>query len=261
MAGILLRSKGDFQFFRGGASEASRDAVYSPPFKGLGAKRAMNAFSEIPANVTPCQDLARYETVAKFLAAELSGFSLGAEPLDVAETIELLTEEMEDMPEVIADCRQAVEAFSELESVLDRMFSLADRAVELNDSDPRALAALDEEFAAYGHLIARLAGDSRFAGTVLSLATSAEAKVTRVILGYLAGARRDFREKLDDQRRRINCAMDEALVMLARILDEGEEISFAMREDLTDLLAKLAALAPEARAVAEERLSVSLYLH
>jgi hypothetical protein len=177
--------------------------------------------------------------MARLLAKGLSTFSLSSDPLDVAETLEQLTEEMEDMPTVIQDCRMAMEAFGQLESVLDRMYALADRAVELKDSTPALMRTMDEEFSGYAHIVARLAGAHDFSGPCLSLASSAEAKVTRIILGYLAAARQNFAMRLEEQRRHINTAMDDAISLLMRILDEGDEISYDTRKGLEDLLGRL----------------------
>jgi hypothetical protein len=181
-------------------------------------------------------DLIHFETVARVLARELSGFRLGSDPLDVAETLEQLTEEMEDMPRVISDCRRAVEAFGELEGALDRMYSLADRAAELEDSDPALLMAMDAEFAGYAHIVARLAGAGDFNGPCLSLSTSSEARITRTVLTCLSAARHGFAAKLEEQRRHINSAMGEAMDLLVRLLEEGEQISFETREGLATLL-------------------------
>jgi hypothetical protein len=181
-------------------------------------------------------DLNHFETVAKVLARELGGFRLGSDPLDVAETLEQLTEEMEDMPRVISDCRRAIEAFGELEGALDRMYSLADRAAELADSDSRLLLTMDAEFSGYAHIVARLAGAGDFDGPCLSLVTSAEAKVTRTVLACLSAARHGFAAKLEEQRRHISSAMSEAVELLARILEDGEEISNETRSGLNGLM-------------------------
>jgi hypothetical protein len=188
------------------------------------------------------KDLLHYENVARVLAKGLTGFRPGPDPLDVAETLEQLADEMENMPFVITDCRMAVEAFEQLESVLDRMYALADRAVELNDAKPNVLAAMDEEFGGYSHLVARLAGADEFDGPRLSLATSAEARVTRVILGCLSGARQGFARRLEEQRRRINDAMDDAMALLLRMLDEGEGVSPETRAGLAAVLERLRAM-------------------
>jgi hypothetical protein len=184
-------------------------------------------------------DLHHYETVARVMARELAGFRLSSDPLDVAETLEQLTEEMEDMPRVIADCRRAAEAFGELEGCLDRMYALADRAVELDDSNPSVTLAMDEEFSSYAHLVARLAGADDFDGPCLSLVTSDEARVTRTILGCLSNARQGFAAKLDEQRRHINIAMADAMALLVRILEEGDEISRETRDGLSALMETL----------------------
>jgi hypothetical protein len=181
-------------------------------------------------------DLNHFETVARVLARELSGFRLASDPLDVAETIEQLTEEMEDMPRVIGDCRRAVEAFGELQGALDRMYSLADRAAELDDSDPELLLAMDSEFSGYAHIVARLAGAGDFDGPCLSLVTSSEARVTRTVLACLTAARHGFAAKLEEQRRHINSAMSEAMELLARILEEGDQISNETRDGLNGLM-------------------------
>jgi len=192
-----------------------------------------------------CPDLNHYELVARILANELSSFSLTSEPLDVAETIETLSDEMETMPQIISDCRLAVEAFSELDRTLDRMYSLADRAVESGDSQPALLSGLDEEFRGYSHIIARLAGANDFDGPSLSLASKNEAIVSRQILACLGVARQTFLKRLNEQRRRINDAMDEALEMLGRILSEVEEISHETREGLTELVDRLNTMSRE----------------
>ncbi|MDR2198414.1 MAG: hypothetical protein LBR53_02965 [Deltaproteobacteria bacterium] len=190
------------------------------------------------------QDLTHYETVARILAMELSSFELVADPLDVAETLEELSEEMEDMPYVISDCREAAAAFSELEGALDRMYSLADRAIEAGSSDPSILNVLDEEFSLYAELVARLAGADDFEGPILSLATPEEARITRVILGCLSDARHNFALRLEEQRRHINTAMDDALGLLTRILENGTGISHGTRSGLSALLSKLRSLDP-----------------
>jgi hypothetical protein len=195
--------------------------------------------------VQDCPDLSHYEMVAKIMANELSTMELAAEPLDVAETIETLGEEMGNMPQIISDCRLAVEAFSELDGALDRMYALADRAVDSREDDFALREALDEEFSGYAHIVARLAGADEFDGPSLSLNTAGEARVARQILGCLAAARHDFSQKLRDQRRRINSAMDEALEMLAGILADVEGISHATREGLTALVGHLRALGGE----------------
>ncbi|MDR1041994.1 MAG: hypothetical protein LBR80_17870, partial [Deltaproteobacteria bacterium] len=137
---------------------------------------------------------------------------------------------------VISDCRRAVEAFGELEGALDRMYSLADRAAELHDSDPALLLAMDEEFSGYAHIVARLAGAGDFDGPCLSLATSSEAKITRTVLACLTEARHGFAAKLEEQRRHIDCAMSEAMELLTRILEEGEAISNETRSGLSGLV-------------------------
>jgi hypothetical protein len=164
---------------------------------------------------------------------------LASEPLDVAETIETLTEEMETMPEVISDCREATEVFGELEQTLDRMYSLADRAVEAGAREPGLLETLDQEFSGHAQIVARLAGTAEFDEPSLTLQTVPHARVARQILGYLAAARFKFSQRLNEQRRRINLAMDEALALLSHILTEVEDISFETKTGLGELVDRL----------------------
>ncbi|MDR2340053.1 MAG: hypothetical protein LBF40_07975 [Deltaproteobacteria bacterium] len=199
-------------------------------------------------------DLTHYESVARILAMELSSFELVADPLDVAETIEELTEEMEDMPHVISDCRMASEAFQELEGALDRMYSLADRAIEAGAGNPGLLDTLDRQFAGYAEIVARLAGADDFEGPILSLGTVEEARVTRIILGCLSEARHNFALRLEEQRRRINTAMDDALSLLLRLLETGEGISHDTKAGLRTLMEKLGTIDPTTQAaIAVER--------
>ncbi|MDR3203331.1 MAG: hypothetical protein LBV23_01105 [Deltaproteobacteria bacterium] len=188
------------------------------------------------------QDLSHYEMVAKIMASELSTLELTAEPVDVAETIETIGEEMANMPQIITDCRLAVEAFDELDGALDRMYSLADRAVECDEKDEGLRIGLDDEFSGYAHIVARLAGADEFDGPSLSLITKSEAKIAREILGCLGAARHDFSRRLLEQRRRINGAMDEALEMLGKILTEADELSNATRQGLSELVTHLRSL-------------------
>jgi hypothetical protein len=190
-------------------------------------------------------DLNHYEEVARIMAMELSSFELLADPLDVAETLEELTEEMEDMPEVISTCRLAAETFLELEGALDRMYSLADRAIEAGAENPELLNTLDKQFAGYAEIVARLAGADDFEGPILSLSTVEDARVTRIILGCLSESRHSFAVRLEEQRRNINLAMDDAMKLLQRILEEGNEISHDTRAGLTALLTKLKSLDPK----------------
>jgi hypothetical protein len=187
-------------------------------------------------------DLYHFELVAKILADELSQIRLSEEPLDVAETIETLSEEMEAMPAVIFDCREAAETFGELDGTLDRMYSLADRAVEAGPREPGILSGLNEEFAGYAQIVARLAGSDDFEGPSLSLATVSEAKVARQVLGYLAAARTDFCRRLDEQRRRIGLAMEEAMELLTYILTEVEDLSYDTKMGLGELVERLTEL-------------------
>jgi hypothetical protein len=179
------------------------------------------------------------------MANELATLELTSEPLDVAETIETLSEEMGQMPQIITDCRLAVEVFNELDTTLDRMYSLADRAVESKDEDDALRMGLDEEFAGYSHIVARMAGADYFDGPSLSLLTKSEATVARQILGCLSRARHDFSKRIFDQRRRINNTMSEAIEMLSKILSEVENISYHTRDGLTELLAHLQTLSGE----------------
>ncbi|MDR0356059.1 MAG: hypothetical protein LBJ64_10065 [Deltaproteobacteria bacterium] len=192
-----------------------------------------------------CQDLNHYEMVAKILANELRTMELTSEPLDVAETIETLSEEMGQMPQIITDCRLAVEAFNELDVTLDRMYSLADRAAESSEIEEGLRLMLHEEFSGYTHIVARLAGADDFVGPSLSLLTRGDAKVALQILSCLGRARHDFSKRLQDQRLRINFTMDEALEMLTRILTEVENISYSTRDGLTELVAHLQTLSGE----------------
>ncbi|MDR1487694.1 MAG: hypothetical protein LBT62_06885, partial [Deltaproteobacteria bacterium] len=128
-----------------------------------------------------CPDLNHYETVARIMASELATMELTAEPLDVAETIETLSDEMGQMPQIITDCRLAVEAFNELDLTLDRMYSLADRAVESGEDELGLRDCLDTEFSGYSHIVARLAGADEFDGPSLSLLTKSDARVARQI--------------------------------------------------------------------------------
>lgn len=186
-----------------------------------------------------CPDLSGYETIARILAQELPSLTLYTEPLDVVDSLENLTDEMSQMPEIIQDCRLATEAFDELDQVIGRMYALADRAVELPDDQDGARVILDEEFRGYAHIVARLAGADDFDGPNLSLATRPEALAARKILSYLNETRRSFTQKLADQRRQINDAMDEALNLLVKIVSEAEELSHYNRDRLRDILGRL----------------------
>jgi hypothetical protein len=200
---------------------------------------------QLSCDQTACPDLNHFELVAKIMADELASLELDAEPLDVAETIETLSEEMGGMPQIITDCRLAMEAFSELDGVLDRMFSLADRAAECPEDQESLFERLDDEFSGYAHIVARLAGADDFDGPSLSVGSREEAQVARRILGCLGTARHSFSRRLEAQRRRINGAMGESLEMISRILTEVEDISYATRESLTELLAHLKTLGRE----------------
>jgi hypothetical protein len=197
------------------------------------------------ADITACTDLTHYEMVAKIMANELATMELASDPLDVAETIENLSEEMERMPEIITDCRQAVETLNQLDLALDRMYSLADRAAESDEGESELRQRLNEEFAGYAHIVARVAGADNFEGPFLSLETRADARVCLQVLGCLGGARHDFTKRLQDQRRRINAAMDDALNVLATILRDAEHISYATRDGLTELVGHLRNLSDE----------------
>ncbi|MDR2946552.1 MAG: hypothetical protein LBV79_07405 [Candidatus Adiutrix sp.] len=190
-----------------------------------------------------CPDLNKYEQVAKILAQELPGLALGSEPLDVIDSLENLSDEMARMPEIIQDCRQATEAFDELDQVIGRMYALADRAAELPDDRDQDRFILNEEFKGYSHIVARLAGAEDFDGPSLSLSSRPEAMAARKILAYLNDARRGFTRKLADQRRQINNAMDEALALLIKITSETEDLSHYNRDRLQDILDRLAVLA------------------
>jgi hypothetical protein len=192
-----------------------------------------------------CPDLNHYELVAKIMANELATLELASEPLDVAETIETLGEEMNQMPQIISDCRMAVEVFSELDLTLDRMYSLADRACESREEDQALRMGLDDEFAGYSHIVARMAGADDFDGPSLSLLTKGEAKVARQILACLSKARHDFSKRIFDQRRRIDGTMTEAIELLTRLLTEVENITYRTRDGLTELVAHLQSLAGE----------------
>ena len=189
-----------------------------------------------------CPELNDYERIARLLARELSSLPLGAEPLEVADSLESLSEDMALMPEIIKDCRLATEAFDELDQVIGHMYALADRAVELPDSRTRERRLLDEEFKGYSHIVARLAGAEDFDGPSLSLVTRPEALAARRILGYLGEARTGFTRKLANQRRHINQAMDEAMALLARLVNDSDDLSQEARGRLGDLLGRLTAL-------------------
>ncbi|MDR0881314.1 MAG: hypothetical protein LBP55_02045 [Candidatus Adiutrix sp.] len=186
-----------------------------------------------------CPDLNRYEQIARILARELPGLTLMTEPLDVIDSLENLADEMAWMPEVIQDCRLATEAFDELDQVIGRMYALADRAVEAPERQTDTRRILDEEFRGYSHIVARLAGADGFDGPSLSLKTRPEALAARQILAYLGEARGSFTRKLAEQRRQINSAMDEALTLLAQIVNETEDLSSDNRRMLQDMLARL----------------------
>jgi hypothetical protein len=190
-------------------------------------------------------DLSHYEKIARILAQELPALALVSEPLDVIDSLENLSEEMSVMPEVIQDCRLATEAFDQLDNVIDRMYALADRAVELPDDNNHERVVLDREFAGYSHIVARLAGADDFDGPSLSLTTKPEARAARKILAYLNDARTSFTRKLADQRRQINSAMDEALAMLVKLVSDTEDLSHVNRERLMELLDRLAVSAKD----------------
>ena len=185
-------------------------------------------------------DLGRFEKIARILSQELPGLSLGSEPLDVIESLENLSEEMGQMPEVIQDCRLATEAFSELNQVIGHMYALADRAVELPEDSREERRLLDEDFKSYSHIVARLSGADNYEGPSLSLASRPEALAARTILSYLNEAKGNFTLKLSAQRRQINLAMNEALALLVKIVYEAEELSHNNRRRLQDILDKLA---------------------
>ena len=208
-----------------------------------------------------CPDLNNYEKIALILAQELPSLSLMSEPMEVIDSLENISEEMARMPEVIQDCRLATEAFGELDQTIDRMYSLADRAAELPESANGTRLSLDEEFRGYAHIVARLAGADDYDGPVLSLVTKAEALAARKILSYLNEARGGFTRKLDDQRRQINQAMDEALGFLVRIVSETEELSAYNRDRLRDILGRLSILKSDLQTGYESRMPVAGWLH
>ncbi len=189
-----------------------------------------------------CPDLSKYEQIARILAQELPSLSLMSEPLDVIDSLENLSDEMAQMPEVIQDCRLATEAFDELDQTIGRMYALADRAVELPDDQAARRRLLDEEFKGHSHIVARLAGADDYDGPALSLSTKPEALAARQILAYLNEARTSFTRKLAEQRRQINNAMDEALALLVKILNETEELSHSNRGRLQEILDRLVVL-------------------
>jgi hypothetical protein len=125
------------------------------------------------------------------------------------------------------------------------MYSLADRAAESKQDDQILRQILDDEFTGYAHIVARLAGADSFDGPSLSLLTKTDAKVALQILSCLGQARHTFSKRLQDQRRRINSTMDEAMDMLSRILTEVENISYSTRDGLTELVAHLRTLSGE----------------
>jgi hypothetical protein len=188
-----------------------------------------------------CPELSGYEEIARLLARELPNLPLGSEPLDVADSLENLSEDMALMPEIIKDCRLATEVFDELDQVIGHMYALADRAVELPENRAAERVILDEEFKGYAHIVARLAGAGDFDGPSLSLVTRPEAQAARRILGYLGEARTGFTRRLADQRRHINQAMDEAVALLVRLVSETEDLSHQGRDRLRELLDRLAA--------------------
>ena len=202
-------------------------------------------------------DLSNYEKIASFLAQELPDLALNTEPLDVADSLESLSEEMALMPEIIRDCRLATEAFDELDQVIGRLYALADRAVELPENRPQERRLLDEEFKGYAHIVARLAGAEDFDGPSLRLVSRPEAKAARRILSYLNDARTGFTRQLANQRRQINNTMDEAVAILVRLVKETESLSCEGRGRLEDILDRLAGLneaAAPARPEASKRL-------
>jgi len=205
-----------------------------------------------------CPELHNYEQIARLLALELPNLPLSAEPLDVADSLATLSEDMAMMPEIIKDCRLAMEAFAELDQVIGRMYALADRAAELPDSRNPERLLLSEEFHGYAHIVARLAGADDFDRPALSLATRAEAGATRRILGYLGETRTGFTRQLGRQRHQINQAMDEAVGLLVRLVNETENLSPESRHRLENLLDRLAGLneaaAGQARPVPARRL-------
>ena len=190
-----------------------------------------------------CPELSNYEQIARLLAQELPNLPLGSEPLDVIDSLGNLSDDMAMMPEIIKDCRQATEAFDELDQFIGRMYALADRAAELPDSRKAERNILDGEFKSHAHIVARLAGDEDFGGPALSLATGSEALAARRILGYLGEARTGFTRRLANQRRQINQAMDEAVALLVRLVSDTDDLSHQGRDRLRDILDRLAALA------------------
>ena len=189
-----------------------------------------------------CPELSDYEQIARLLARELPALALNAEPLNVADSLENLSEEMARMPEMIQDCRQATEVFDELDQALGRMYALADRAAELPENQWSARRLLDEEFKGYSHIVARLASADDFDGPALTLAGRAEAQAARRILGYLSEARTGFTRRLARQRRQINSVMDEAVALLVRLVSEEDDLSSQSRDRLQDILDSLARL-------------------
>ncbi len=191
---------------------------------------------------TSYQDLARYELIAQILAKELPHLPLLSEPLDIIDSIESISGDMVHMPEIIQDCREAAEAFDQLDQTIDHMYALADRAVELGEGQDAKRMILDEEFKGYAHIVARLAGADDWNGPRLSLATLPEATSARQILGYLSFARQNFTKRLADQRRQINQAMNEALEVLSKIATESAELSHVNKTHLQELIDRLSAI-------------------
>lgn len=196
----------------------------------------------IPALDGICPDLNKYERMARILAKELPSLHLLSEPLDVVDSLENLSDEMTRMPQVIVDCRLATEAFNELDQVIDRMFALADCAVELSEDNRDQRKQLDEEFKIYSQIVSRLAGADNYGGPSLNLSSRDEAVTARKVLSFINEARRGFTRKLDHQRRQINQAMDEVLNLLMRLVSDVEELSYYNREQLSEILDHLGAM-------------------
>ena len=165
------------------------------------------------------QDIMEMNQVSRMLAAGLAQNPDHSQlPLEVIQALESAKDQMDNIPEVIADLNMAAERFLTLSDALGRMNELARLAGNIEDEASVELRAeLEEEFIGLAKVVAAEAGRVNYQGPHLSLRNQAEANSAQRILQYMDPVLDNMKHELEGQRGIISEVISETINFLGII--------------------------------------------
>ncbi|MBF0529580.1 MAG: hypothetical protein HQK55_09985 [Deltaproteobacteria bacterium] len=170
------------------------------------------------------------------LASGLPEARLDELPADLAEVLIQAKANMNGLPAVIANMKDALRDCNTLELAIIRLQELAAEAAELPENDQAGRDEREREFIRLAGVVAQVAGERGFTGPRLTLKTRPEAQASRRILRYLGPLKDGLSGNLEETTRLVLVVIKETMNFLEALTQAYPET--AHEHGISDLLSR-----------------------